>query len=478
MGPLSARAPSLRLRLQELLRVDPAAKPALYAQLFDSASLTNLSYWLEIVFAAGIATLGLVLNSPAVIIGAMLISPLMGPLLATGLALAMGDLYLGVRAVLHLAISTAASVALAAFIVWLLPFHSPTAEILSRTNPNLLDLGVAILSGLAGSMVVCRGGGSGVTALPGVAIAVALMPPLCAMGFGMGSGGAAGIVSGAGLLFLTNLVAIVSAAFAVFLLVRMDGADVRAEIERYRQQQGGHDRVYRLIRESPLARMLAFGGRLHWRLLMLVVLLGAVFVPLRDALEQVKADVVARSAVQDAVGRLAPAGGLVSHQVALGPHEIEISLISTRNIEPARIEQTRQMLIGKTGRNVRIAVQEVASKDELRLLLERMSAPPPAPAAPPPTLAGLRKQALEIIGPHLERTWPGADLPLLGYELAFTGEEALLRIDYQAARDLQPEAVSVLQAVLRNELNAPELTLELHRKAPPRARRTIRRHVE
>src|SRR5665213_3674686 len=208
-----------RWRLQAWLRVHPSAKPKVYRQVFETTSINSVSYWLEIFFSAGIGTFGLVENSPAVIIGAMLISPLMGPIMATGLALAVGDLYLGIKAVFNLLVSVTVSIAFSGFLVWLLPFHSATAEIIARTNPNLLDLGIALLSGLAGSVVVCRGGGDGVTALPGVAIAVALMPPLCAMGFGLGSGLDTEIMGGAGLLFLTNLVAIVATAFLVFLLV-------------------------------------------------------------------------------------------------------------------------------------------------------------------------------------------------------------------------------------------------------------------
>ena len=83
-------------RLQYWLRIDPQKKPAVYAQIYDTADISSLNYWLEIIFSAGIAALGLVLNSPAVIIGAMLISPLMGPIMAAGLALAAGDLYLAV----------------------------------------------------------------------------------------------------------------------------------------------------------------------------------------------------------------------------------------------------------------------------------------------------------------------------------------------------------------------------------------------
>jgi len=81
-----------KTRLQLWLRIDPEQKPKIYAQIYDTANVLSLNYWLGIIFSAGIAALGLVLNSPAVIIGAMLISPLMGPIMATGLALAAGDL--------------------------------------------------------------------------------------------------------------------------------------------------------------------------------------------------------------------------------------------------------------------------------------------------------------------------------------------------------------------------------------------------
>jgi len=135
-----------RWHLQNWLRIQTNAKPKVYREVFATAEIDNLRYWLEVIFSAGIATFGLVESSPAVIIGAMLISPLMGPLMATGLALAIGDVYLGIKAVLNLVVSITVSIALSGFLVWLLPFHSATSEILARTRPNLLDLGIALLS--------------------------------------------------------------------------------------------------------------------------------------------------------------------------------------------------------------------------------------------------------------------------------------------------------------------------------------------
>ncbi len=246
--------------------------------------------------------------------------------MGTGLALAVGDLYLGIKAVLNLLASVAVSIAFSGLLVWLLPFHSITAEIVARTNPNLLDMGIALLSGLAGSVVVCRGAGKGVTALPGVAIAVALMPPLCVVGFGLGSGRDLDIMGGAGLLFLTNLVAIVASAFLVFLLVGLRTEEVQKAMMASRQDET----LARLLSHGPVARMLATGGQLRWRVSMILVLLAAVAVPLSRALLQVANETFSRGAVQDELKQLVSSESIVSQQVSVGKDEIVIHLISIR----------------------------------------------------------------------------------------------------------------------------------------------------
>lgn len=97
---VSSDAETIRYtRLDHWLRIDPLKKPAIAAQIYESADVSDLNYWLQIVLSAGIAALGLVVSSPAVIIGAMLISPLMGPIMAAGLALASDDLYLAIKSI-------------------------------------------------------------------------------------------------------------------------------------------------------------------------------------------------------------------------------------------------------------------------------------------------------------------------------------------------------------------------------------------
>jgi uncharacterized hydrophobic protein (TIGR00271 family) len=196
------------------LSVDAERKTELFLDLSRAATLKDIVYWLQIFFSVGIATLGLVLNSPAVIIGAMLISPLMNPILASGLALASGNLVPGLRAAFNLFLSCAAAIFFAVLLVVILPFREMTTEIAARTQPNVLDLLIALFSGAVGSVAICREVKGVVTSIPGVAIAVALMPPLCVVGYGIAlalvfdSETGWRVASGGGLLFLTNLVAI------------------------------------------------------------------------------------------------------------------------------------------------------------------------------------------------------------------------------------------------------------------------------
>ena len=100
----------LRPRIETLLRIDPESKPKVYLAVFDGADIQDVNYWLELFLSAGIATFGLVLNSPAVVIGAMLVSPLMGPIIAAGLAFAAADLYLGIKSLLQLGLSVVGSI--------------------------------------------------------------------------------------------------------------------------------------------------------------------------------------------------------------------------------------------------------------------------------------------------------------------------------------------------------------------------------
>ena len=163
------------------------------------------------MMSAGIAVLGLLLSSPAVVIGAMLISPLMNPILGFGFSLALFDFRELRRSLKALALGALAAVAFTALIVTISPLQAPTAEIVARTRPNLFDLAVALFAALAGSFAIIRGRGETIV---GVAIATALMPPLAVVGYGIATRNVP-VGTGAFALFITNFVTIALSATAM-----------------------------------------------------------------------------------------------------------------------------------------------------------------------------------------------------------------------------------------------------------------------
>jgi uncharacterized hydrophobic protein (TIGR00271 family) len=139
-----------------------------------------------LIFAIFIASLGLNVNSTAVIIGAMLISPLMGPIIGMGLAVGTNDLDLLRRAAKNFGVATLISVLTAMVYFLITPLSEARSELLARTSPTLYDVLIAFCGGAAGIIALCTRGKGNV--IPGVAIATALMPPLCTAGYGLATG--------------------------------------------------------------------------------------------------------------------------------------------------------------------------------------------------------------------------------------------------------------------------------------------------
>ena len=168
-------------------------------------------YLFMTAMSAGIAVLGLLLSSPAVVIGAMLLSPLMDPIMGLGFALAIGDYGWLKKSARSLAWGTMMAIGLTAALVYFSPIQTITPEIAARTQPNLFDLFVALFSALAGAYAMIRGREGTIV---GVAIATALMPPLATVGFGLATWNWT-VFSGALLLYVTNLITIALTALAM-----------------------------------------------------------------------------------------------------------------------------------------------------------------------------------------------------------------------------------------------------------------------
>lgn len=232
-------------------------------------------FLLLLVLSAAIATLGLLQDSPAVVIGAMLVSPLLGPIMGIGFGLATLESSLIKRSLVTLVAGMAVAIFVAMLIVWMSPIQDVTAEIRARTQPTLLDLGVAVVGGIAGVYAIMRKL-SGV--MVGVAIATALVPPLSTVGFGLATG-RFDFALGAALLFLTNTLAI---AFAAAIVARFNRFGPSMTPQHTAMQVVG-----------------------------IVVTLGILSIPLALSLNNIAREVRARSTVQSELARLIGDAGRV-----------------------------------------------------------------------------------------------------------------------------------------------------------------------
>ncbi|HRP69010.1 MAG TPA: DUF389 domain-containing protein [Turneriella sp.] len=184
-----------------------------------------------LIFAIFIASVGLNINSTAVIIGAMLISPLMGPIMGAGLALGTYDFLLLKRAGMNLFVMTSISLLASTLYFWLSPLGDAQSELLARTSPTIYDVLIATFGGATGIFAASRRDKAS-NAIPGVAIATALMPPLCTAGFGLATGNFRFFV-GALYLYLINSIFI---GLSTFIFIRAVGfravGKIRATVDK------------------------------------------------------------------------------------------------------------------------------------------------------------------------------------------------------------------------------------------------------
>ncbi len=191
----------------------------LFLQLRGDAKIDNI-YLVLMLLSTLLATVGLFADSAAVVIGAMLLAPLMAPIVSLAMGLLRADTTLLWMSLRKIGVGVVLALGASALVTWLLPDTTLTAQIRARINPTLLDLAVAILSGIAAAY--SKSFKEIIQSLAGVAIAVALVPPLASAGIGLGIGSFS-VFAEAFLLFFTNLVGIVLAATLTFYVLGFSG---------------------------------------------------------------------------------------------------------------------------------------------------------------------------------------------------------------------------------------------------------------
>ena len=481
------------------LGVKQEKKEEIYLQVSQSASLLDVSYWSQVFFSAGIATLGLALNSPAVIIGAMLISPLMGPILASGLALAAGDFVLAARATANLFLSCVLAILFAVLLVALLPFKEITAEIAARTQPNTLDLVVALFSGAVGSIAVCKEIRGVVTSIPGVAIAVALMPPLCVVGYGLGLAlslngeDGARIARGGGLLFLTNLVAIIFTAMVVFVALHIDAEPVRQRVREWQQGDRESAWVRQMIGRLPVVRRLRIAGSLAGRFAAIALMILLILVPLTQSFLQLKRE-IARKQQENRIRVAAtelwehnfsrmPNGeqrcylgqlSLVDRQDKLAlllrvftikPYTTQekaeyTRLVASRIDRPVQNVVLRLIEIPTVSSDLLAKAREKATDDDLTSDEQRADE-----VLTPTQLQANYAQTVETVLGDLHLPAPAE---FLDYEVTTnTSSETQVKLVYLSEREIESDAVQLLSDEVRSRFENPEMRVVFERVEIP-----------
>jgi uncharacterized hydrophobic protein (TIGR00271 family) len=420
------------------------------ANMLHRSPQESTGYWLQLVVAVGIATLGLVLGSTAVVIGAMLIAPLMGPIVSFGMGLAVGSPFLVARSGVRILLSVVVAVGSSALLTLMLPFHELNAEIAARTTPTVLDLLTAGFCALAGVYASMRPGSEVASTAAGTSIGISLVPPLCASGYGVGVA-AWNVAGGAALLFLTNFVAIVLVGTFAFAAAGFHQVNVAA-LEAGELQKGPHPQLRRSRMDERLRELFASRGGPWIRLLMPFMLLMVVYIPLRQGLDEVAWQIAARREVNAAIARLS--SRVVQSRIRVERQQVELTLVlagSTADAEAAR-ELLHTEITEATKVTPRLDVFAVADAKAIAGLEATLRAPAL------PQLIVERSPALQLdavrtlVHAAVERRWPSRAVgePLSS---SMTTSGALMTVTVvHLGAPLEPAAVEALERALAEDL--------------------------
>ncbi|HUI40558.1 MAG TPA: TIGR00341 family protein [Terriglobia bacterium] len=427
------------------LRASREQRDAIYGSVLKTG-LVDTEYASMLALSGLIALFGLLQNSQAVIIGAMLISPLMNPILSGALALLLGDGRLGRRSAAVLGLSVAGVIVITWLVAWLSPLKQATPEILARTNPNLLDLFIAFLSGLAGTLAL-RNSNATLTIVPGVAIAVAVVPPLAVVGYGL-STHQAEVAGGAFLLFVTNLVSIIISAAVVF---RLMGFRPHEEAEKSRLNfvfRMGLSAGILLVLSIPLLQTLRKGvSQLRMRA-ELTRAMNAVFE-------------TPHSSVSD-----------LSFSQAGDGLRVRTTLRTTRYFETGQIDEAARLLRARFGLNAKLDVDQILvaqggiSPEEAARLGNAISGGV-VRAEPKPAPFDFKVSGEKILGElekHVDETLAGTPLLRVGDARLELSAAPPLRVDagLSAPEPLEAQTVRLLADQLSARLSVPA---QLHGEA-------------
>lgn len=461
----------------EKLGVETWDRPAIFRETAEAATETNLPYWLVLLLSGAIAMLGLALNSAAVVIGAMLIAPLLAPIVGLALALAVGDGRLTVKMLVVVLLSTLGVVLVAAALTALLPYQTITPEIESRTRPTTLDLGIAVFSGLAGAVVTVARRSRLSAAVPGVAISVALVPPLAVAGYGVGVGLDFSVIRGAMLLYGANLGGIVLSGTALFLLVGMHRPDV---LDAARAWHAGESKqgFSGWLDVAPGVRSLGVLRSPWTRLGLVIGFVLLVAFPLSASLKEIAREARVERAAAEAATVFEQPGrsSILNRRVNLDAQPVRVLMrVATTawygDAERHRFEQQASTMAGEP---VELVLEQLpAAGEDVERLAEMVRGR--ASEAVPDVTPAARADMSSLLGFVRSRADEAVERLLLpdsarlgGYVLAFDTTDTLhLTLDYTAPFSLSDDATAILARQLQRDLSDVPLRVEVRRREIP-----------
>ncbi len=396
------RSRSLVARLQDGIAVRLGLVPSHRAEavraMLRPRTGEGVGYWLQLMMATALGTLGLALDSTAVVIGAMLIAPLMKPIVELAMGLATGSGPLVFRSGVRSVASIAAVVAAATVISWLLPFHDITRELTARTAPSLIDLFVAAACALAAAYATMFTSSEMASTAAGTSIGISLVPPLCTLGYAL-SIGHWKMAIGAALLFTANVTGIITVAGVVFAIVGFGQVDIHAaEVETSVNLGGLASRIG--TNWSKAARRLGVISRL----LLPLLLLAAIFVPLRRAVGEMSRRSTMRQRLEDTLARsklrVAQSAITLDAQGAI----VRVVLVGDSQAAKTLDRDLRAILIESGETEPRLSVWAVPDATALGALATRLDElPPPIVAEPVKELASLTPaEVVDLV----TKAWP------------------------------------------------------------------------
>jgi uncharacterized hydrophobic protein (TIGR00271 family) len=439
-------------RLQEALArslgIAAPRREQIVREMLQRHRIDAVSYWLQIVLATGIATYGLVLSSTGVVIGAMLISPLMGPIVGLGMGLAVGAPLLTLSSLFRVAASMVWVGGIAALLTVALPFHELTAEISARTSPTLLDLAVAVFCALAAGFTTARQSADTTSAAAGTAIGISLVPPLCVSGYGLGTA-QWDVFGGALLLFTANCCAIIFCSALLFVALGFNHVRVGRHEDLEPLTSGRSRFAQRLHR--------IFGGRygLILRFSVPALLVAAVYIPLRTALGEVAWKVRVRDAVTQMLRELAPDGRSVRTSLTVEAHTVRVRLALIGSVEEADTvaHELKQRIALLSGVAPDVHVTAVPDDEALRHIAAAAAVVEPSlpPLPEPPRVHELQRRIRDVLATR----WPEDSGQLLHLQLGLGAAGTPTLTVVHTGAPIGPTAEALLAGLLQQALGEP-----------------------